>query len=44
MEFTNYTNQLERPFIVYADLECSLINSYHNNGVVQTHEANSAAF
>ena len=43
MEFYNFKNKLQRPFVVYADFECSLIKS-DEPGILQKHEPNSAAF
>ena len=43
MEFKNYKNMLERPFTVYADLECSLCPT-GNVEKIARHEANSACF
>ena len=34
---------MKRPFVVYADFECSLIKS-DEPGILQKHEPNSAAF
>jgi len=42
MKFKNYKNMLERPFIVYADFECSLIPTDMPDKVAR-HEPNSAA-
>ena len=41
MKFTNHTNKLMRPYIVYADPECSLIPSDDPNKIA-THVTNSA--
>ena len=43
MEFYNFKNKLSRPFVVYANFECSLIKS-DEPGILQKHEPNSAAF
>ncbi|MFM7989863.1 MAG: hypothetical protein ACKPKO_62170, partial [Candidatus Fonsibacter sp.] len=43
MEFTNFKNQLERPYIIYADTECTLVKS-NESGVLHKHVANSACF
>jgi hypothetical protein len=43
MEFKNYKNMLERPFIVYADTECSLCATGEEEKIAR-HEANSACF
>ena len=43
MEFYNFKNKLQRPFVVYADFECSLIKS-DEPIILQKHEPNSAAF
>ena len=43
IEFYNFKNKLKRPFVVYADFECSLIKS-DEPGILQKHEPNSAAF
>ena len=42
MKFKNYKNMLERPFIVYADFECSLIPTDMADKIAK-HEPNSAA-
>ena len=41
MKFTNHKNKLMRPYIVYADTECSVIPSDDTNRIV-THAPNSA--
>ena len=41
MAFTNYKNLLERPFIVYADFESSLIPT-GDKVKTHLHKANSA--
>jgi hypothetical protein len=41
MKFKNYKNMLERPFIVYADFECSLIPTDMADKIAR-HEPNSA--
>lgn len=41
MKFTNHKNKLTRPFIVYADTECTLIPSKDPNKIA-THTPNSA--
>jgi hypothetical protein len=41
-KFTQYKNMMERPFIVYADFECSLIPTGHKEKIAK-HEPNSAA-
>ena len=41
MKFTNHKNKLMRPYIVYADPECSLIPSIDPNKIA-THVPNSA--
>jgi hypothetical protein len=41
MKFKNFKNMLERPFIVYADFECSLIPTDMSDKIAQ-HEPNSA--
>ena len=42
MKFKNYKNMLERPFILYADFECSLIPTDAVDKIAR-HEPNSAA-
>lgn len=41
MKFTNHKNMMERPFIVYADFECSLIPT-ESAEKIAFHEPNSA--
>ena len=41
MSFYNFKNQLERPFVVYCDFECCLIESEENE--LHTHEPNYVA-
>ena len=43
MKFKNFENQLERPWIVYGDTECSLCPTGDNNKI-DRHETNSACF
>ena len=43
MEFRNFKNMLERPYIVYADTECSLIPTKNINKVA-SHVVNSDCF
>jgi hypothetical protein len=43
MSFTNHKDKMERPFMVYADWECSLIKT-HEEGKTHRHIANSCAF
>ena len=43
LEFTNFKNQLQRPYIVYADTECTLVKS-KEPGIFHKHVANSACF
>ena len=43
MEFKNYKNMIERPFMVYADTECSLCQTGDEEKIAR-HEANSACF
>ena len=43
MKFKNFKNQLERPWIVYADTECSLCPTGDKNKI-DRHEPNSACF
>ncbi|MFM7981638.1 MAG: hypothetical protein ACKPKO_20205 [Candidatus Fonsibacter sp.] len=43
MEFTNFKNQLQRPYIVYADTESTLVKS-KEPGILHKHVANSACF
>ena len=42
MKFKNFKNMLERPFIVYADFECSLIPTDMSDKIAK-HEPNSAS-
>ena len=42
MKFKGYNNMLERPFIVYCDFECSLIETDMSDKIAR-HEPNSAA-
>ena len=42
MEFTNFKNKMVRPYIVYADFECTLIPEGNNK--IARHVANSACF
>ncbi len=41
-DFKNYKNMLERPFIVYADFECSLIPTERSDKIAR-HEPHSAS-
>ena len=41
--FKNYKNMLQRPFIVYADFECSIIPNKDPNKIAR-HVPNSAMF
>ena len=43
MKFTNHKDKMVRPFMVYADWECSLIKT-HEEGKTHRHIANSCAF
>ncbi len=43
MRFKNHKDKMERPFMVYADWECSLIKT-HEEGKTHRHVANSCAF
>ena len=43
MEFKNYKNMLQRPFIVYADCECSLCPTGEEERIA-LHKPNSACF
>ena len=43
MKFMNFKNQLERPWIVYGDTECSLCPTGDKNKI-DRHEPNSACF
>ncbi len=43
MFFKNHKDKMERPFMVYADWECSLIKT-HEEGKTHRHVANSCAF
>ena len=43
MKFKNYKNMLQRPFICYADFECSIIPNKDPNTIAK-HVANSAMF
>ena len=43
MEFKNYKNMIERPYIVYADCECSLIPTDEKYNIAK-HVPNSACF
>ena len=40
MKFKNYKNKLERPFIVYADTECTLVKTNDPNKIHE-HVVNS---
>ena len=44
MKFKNYKNTLQRPYIVYADFECSIIPNKDDDNKVAKHVANSAMF
>ena len=33
MKFKNFKNKLERPFIVYADMESTLVKTNHKNNI-----------
>jgi hypothetical protein len=45
MEFYNYKNKLERPYLVYADFECSLCETDGTDETkVAVHKPNSACF
>ena len=43
MKFKNYKNKMERPYIVYADFECSLCPSNEKDKIAY-HKPNSACF
>ncbi len=43
MNFKNYKDTMERPFMVYADWECSLLKT-HDEGKTHRHKANSIGF
>ena len=43
MKFTNFKNKLERPYIVYADMESTLIPTDHKNNI-HDHFPNSCCF
>ena len=43
MVFQNFKHMLERPLVVHADFECSLIKA-DEPGIRHKHEPNSAAF
>ncbi len=43
MKFKNYKDTMERPFMVYADWECSLLKT-HEEGKTHRHKANSCGF
>ncbi len=43
MRFKNYKDTMERPFMVYADWECSLLKT-HEEGKTHRHKANSCGF
>ena len=43
MKFKNYKNKLERPFIVYADMESTLVKTNHKNNIHE-HVPNSCCF
>ena len=43
MEFNNYKNKIERPYIVYADCECSLIPTNGKYNIAE-HVPNYACF
>jgi hypothetical protein len=43
MKFKNYKNTLERPYVVYADTECSLCQTCDDSKIAK-HEPNSACF
>ena len=43
MEFKNYKNMIERPYIVYADCECSLIPTNEKYNIAK-HVPNSECF
>ena len=42
MKFKNFTNMLERPFVVTCDFECSLVKTEMSDNIAR-HEPNSAA-
>ena len=44
MKFKNYKDLLTRPFIVYADVEASLVKTHRTDGKTHRHIPNSAAF
>ena len=44
MEFYNFNNQLQRPFVVFADFECFFATKPDEPGKLQKHEPTSAAF
>ena len=44
MNFKSYKNTLQRPYIVYADFECSIIPNKDDDNKVAKHVVNSAMF
>ena len=44
MKFKNHKNKLERPFIVYADTECTLEKVYGNKNIIHKHVVNSCCY
>jgi hypothetical protein len=43
MKFKNHKNKLERPFALYADVECSLMKTGHNEKM-HKHKPNTCSF
>ena len=43
MKFTNFKNKLERPYIVYADMESTLVKTDHKKNIHE-HVPNSCSF
>ena len=43
MKFKNFKNKLERPFIVYADMESTLVKTNHDKNIHE-HVPNSCCF
>lgn len=44
MEFNNYKNKIERPFMIYADTECTLAKTKNNSNIIHEHHINSCCF
>jgi hypothetical protein len=44
MKFKNFKNTIERPYMIYADLESTLIKTGNTKNIVQEHKPNSCCY